>query len=240
MPATARSGRTFVGALVDAVAGSRASSSPPTTRRARRSPTCTVAAGPARNSDRGAWCATSTSATVRALGIGARVVSMAQATAPCFDTANVLCLNNGRFRVELRFRRPNDMEGLGTDAGLRTNDSAVIWFFNAIEPRDADQGAQRLRRQQPLLGVLRGDHQRRAPPHGHRHADRQDQDLLQPARQGRRCRCRTPAPSPPVPEPRNARGSLRSDKEISHAIDRARPAGLHCWRPRRWPPPTAR
>ncbi len=56
---------------------------------------------------------------------------MAQATAPCVDTTNVLCLNDGRFRVELRFRRSNDVEGLGTDANLRTNDAAVFWFFNA-------------------------------------------------------------------------------------------------------------
>ncbi len=72
-----------------------------------------------------------TSPTVRALGIGARVVSMAQATAPCVDSANVLCLNFGRFRTELRFRQPDDQEGLGTDSGLRTDDSATLWFFNA-------------------------------------------------------------------------------------------------------------
>ena len=68
---------------------------------------------------------------IRALGIGARVVSMAQATAPCFNSANVVCLTGGRFRVELKWRRPNDVEGLGTDSGLRTSDSDVMWFFNA-------------------------------------------------------------------------------------------------------------
>jgi hypothetical protein len=55
---------------------------------------------------------------------------MAQATAPCVDTSNVTCLNDGRFRVEPRFRRSNDMEGLGTDANLGTDDSAVFWFFD--------------------------------------------------------------------------------------------------------------
>ena len=71
------------------------------------------------------------SGSVRSLGIGARVVSMAQATTPCVDTENVLCLNDGRFRVESRFRRSNDVEGLGTSANLRTDDAAVLWFFNA-------------------------------------------------------------------------------------------------------------
>jgi hypothetical protein len=68
---------------------------------------------------------------IHALGIGARVVSMAQATAQCVNSASVICLNNGRFRIELRWRKLNDEEGLGMDSGLRTSDSAVLWFFNA-------------------------------------------------------------------------------------------------------------
>jgi hypothetical protein len=68
---------------------------------------------------------------VRALGIGVRVISMAQATAPCFDSSSRLCLNQGDVLVEVDFRRPNDQEGLGIDSGLRTDDSGILWFFNA-------------------------------------------------------------------------------------------------------------
>jgi hypothetical protein len=69
------------------------------------------------------------SGKVRALGIGARVVSTAGATAPCVDSANVRCLNHDRFRVEPRFRQRHDLEGLGIDADLSTDESAVFWFF---------------------------------------------------------------------------------------------------------------
>lgn len=68
---------------------------------------------------------------IRALGVGARVVSMNQALAPCFDAPATLCLNDGNFRVELDWRRPNDQEGLGLDSALRTDDSGVLYFFNA-------------------------------------------------------------------------------------------------------------
>jgi hypothetical protein len=68
---------------------------------------------------------------VRAFGIGVHVVSNAQAFAPCFNTDTVICLNGDRFRFELDFRRNNDNEGLGRFSGLRTDDSAVLWFFDA-------------------------------------------------------------------------------------------------------------
>jgi hypothetical protein len=129
VPATPRSGRTFVGAqwmpsqdqgFAIAVDTSGGTPLIDAYGRGRTGPNF------------GAWnLARNFNATVRAFGINVRVVSHGQATAPCFDSANVLCLNGGRFRVELRFRRPNDQEGLGTDSGLRTNDSAVLWFFNA-------------------------------------------------------------------------------------------------------------
>jgi hypothetical protein len=129
VPATPRSGRTFVGAqwmpsqdqnfaiAVDTSAGT---------------PVVDAYARGRTGANFGAWnLVRNDNAMVRALGINTRVVSAGQATAPCVETANVLCLNEGRFRIELRFRRPNDQEGLGTDSGLRTDDSAVLWFFNA-------------------------------------------------------------------------------------------------------------
>ena len=129
VPATVRSGRTFIGALWMPsqdpgffVATDNSDATPIQDMYGRgRTGGTTGPWKPVRD----------LSGPVRSLGIGARVVSMAQATAPCVDTTNVLCLNDGRFRVELRFRRSNDVEGLGTDANLRTNDSAVFWFFNA-------------------------------------------------------------------------------------------------------------
>jgi hypothetical protein len=129
VPATQRSGRTFVGVQwmpsTDpglAIASDTSAGTP-----------LTDVYGRGRTgANFGAWGLVRNSiAALRATGLGVRVVSFGQATAPCFNTGNVLCLNNGRFRVELRFRRPNDNEGLGTDSGLRTNDSAVLWFFNA-------------------------------------------------------------------------------------------------------------
>jgi hypothetical protein len=65
----------------------------------------------------------------RSLGIGARVVSMEQATEPCVDSATIACLNDGRFRAETRFRVPNDAVGLAMGAEPRTEDAAVFWFF---------------------------------------------------------------------------------------------------------------
>jgi hypothetical protein len=70
-----------------------------------------------------------TDPVVRALGIGARVVSTIQSIAPCVDGPSILCLNEGRFRVDLDWRQPNDSRGPGMDSGLRTNDSGVLYFF---------------------------------------------------------------------------------------------------------------
>jgi hypothetical protein len=67
---------------------------------------------------------------IHALGIGVRVVSTGQALANCFDTGTVLCLNNGRFRVEVDWRRPNDTEGPAIDSALRRNDSGIVYFFD--------------------------------------------------------------------------------------------------------------
>jgi hypothetical protein len=129
VPATERGGRTFLGAWWMPsqdqgffVAADKSGATPLADAYGR-------GGGPG-----GPWSLVRNSAQfsdIRALGIGARVVSIAQATAPCFNSANVVCLNGGRFRVELKWRRPNDTEGLGTDSGLRTSDSDVMWFFNA-------------------------------------------------------------------------------------------------------------
>jgi hypothetical protein len=128
VPATPRSGRTFVG--VDwlpsqdnsiAIAFDTSGGTP-----------VVDAYGRGRTgANFGPWSLTRNfQGNLRAFGLNVRVVSFGQATSPCFNTGNVICLNNGRFRVELRFRRPNDNEGLGTDANLKTNDSATLWFFN--------------------------------------------------------------------------------------------------------------
>ena len=60
---------------------------------------------------------------------GCEVVSMEQALAPCVDDATTVCLNEGRFRTEVVWRRPNDTEGDGLDSGLRTDDAGIFYFF---------------------------------------------------------------------------------------------------------------
>jgi hypothetical protein len=129
VPATPRNGRTFVGAqwmpsqdqgLAVAFDSSAGTPVVDAYGRGRTGPNF------------GSWnLVRNFNAAVRALGLSPRVVTIGQANDPCVNTGNVLCLNNGRFRIELRFRRPNDNEGMGIDSGLRTNDSAVLWFFNA-------------------------------------------------------------------------------------------------------------
>jgi hypothetical protein len=128
VPATVRSGRTFLGA-------SWMPSQNPgffiATDNSDATPLQDAYGRGTMNGTVGPWRpVTDLSRNVRALGVGARLVSMAQATEPCVEDANVLCLNDGRFRVESRFRRPDDMEGQGTDANLRTDDAAVFWFFD--------------------------------------------------------------------------------------------------------------
>src|SRR5260370_1090849 len=64
----------------------------------------------------------------------------------------------------------------------------VVLFLRCRQHRDADQGAQCLQRSlQPLLGLLRGDHQRAVHGHGDRHGDRRGPDVLQ-SPQSARCR----------------------------------------------------
>jgi hypothetical protein len=80
----------------------------------------------------GAWTLlTSSVPTARALGIGLRGILAENLPQDCVDSATVLCLNQGRFRVEVDWRKRNDEEGLGTVVPHRSGDSGLFWFFNA-------------------------------------------------------------------------------------------------------------
>ncbi len=51
---------------------------------------------------------------------------------PCVAGPNTLCLNNNRFTVEVDWRDFNAMDGTGTDAGLGSADSGLMWFFDPV------------------------------------------------------------------------------------------------------------
>ncbi|MEM7587278.1 MAG: matrixin family metalloprotease [Acidobacteriota bacterium] len=48
---------------------------------------------------------------------------------PCVAGPNTLCLNNGRFKVEVNWRDFDGNEGQGTDLELASSDSGLMWFF---------------------------------------------------------------------------------------------------------------
>jgi hypothetical protein len=49
----------------------------------------------------------------------------------CTDTNTELCLNGGRYEVEVEWRDFNDGTGSGKVAPLRSADSGLLWFFSA-------------------------------------------------------------------------------------------------------------
>ncbi len=49
---------------------------------------------------------------------------------PCVPDANTLCLNDGRFRVEVTWTDFGDQSGPGTDLGLTSSDSGLFYFFS--------------------------------------------------------------------------------------------------------------
>jgi hypothetical protein len=73
---------------------------------------------------------TSSVPNARALGIGVRGILTEDLLLPCHDDANVLCLDQGRFRVEVVWRRRNDEEGLGQAVGFRSDDAGLFYFFD--------------------------------------------------------------------------------------------------------------
>ena len=99
---------------------------------------------------------------------------------PCAPDDFTLCLNNDRFSVFTRWRTPDGRTGQGHAQEL-TNDSGYFWIFNSANIEIVTQGLERLRVQQPLLG-LRG---RADEPRGHglrdRHAHRRRQELFEPS-----------------------------------------------------------
>jgi len=48
---------------------------------------------------------------------------------PCVPSPTTLCLNEGRFKVEVNWRTPTNQVGPGTDLGLPSADSGLMWFF---------------------------------------------------------------------------------------------------------------
>ena len=48
---------------------------------------------------------------------------------PCVPGPQTLCLNDGRFKVEVDWVDPDGLEGFGTDLGLPSIDSGLMWFF---------------------------------------------------------------------------------------------------------------
>jgi hypothetical protein len=51
---------------------------------------------------------------------------------PCVADATTLCLNqNGRFRVEVRWRNAEDVTGLGQAVDIDRRDSGLFYFFQS-------------------------------------------------------------------------------------------------------------
>ncbi len=50
---------------------------------------------------------------------------------PCVAGPETLCLNDGRFKVELTWTDPGGQAGTGKDAGLAATDSGLLYFFSA-------------------------------------------------------------------------------------------------------------
>jgi hypothetical protein len=48
---------------------------------------------------------------------------------PCVPDADTLCLNGGRFRVEVRWETPDGATGVGSVAPAGVDDSGLFWFF---------------------------------------------------------------------------------------------------------------
>jgi hypothetical protein len=67
----------------------------------------------------------------RSLGIGVRGILDEDLLEDCHNTSTVLCLNQGRFRVEVDWRTREDVEGAGRVVQYRSDDSGLFYFFNA-------------------------------------------------------------------------------------------------------------
>jgi hypothetical protein len=82
-----------------------------------------------------ATCGGEKSARVQAIGsrrpVAAPPVQAAVLDAECTDTSTELCLNGGRYEVEVEWRDFADQTGSGTVAPLRSADSGIYWFFSA-------------------------------------------------------------------------------------------------------------
>lgn len=53
------------------------------------------------------------------------------AIGPCVAGANIVCLNGGRFRVQVAWKTGAGEEGVATSVPVGSDDSALFWFFNA-------------------------------------------------------------------------------------------------------------
>jgi hypothetical protein len=51
-------------------------------------------------------------------------------TGPCVPAPDVLCLNDGRFRVEVGWRNFQGGTGSATRVPVPSEDSGLFWFFN--------------------------------------------------------------------------------------------------------------
>lgn len=67
------------------------------------------------------------------LAAGSTLYRLGTEEPACVPSDTVLCLEEGRFRVETTYRGRQGQEGAGTAVGL-TPDSGYFWFFNADNP----------------------------------------------------------------------------------------------------------
>lgn len=58
-------------------------------------------------------------------------VSTNGALGPCVADAHTVCLNGGRFRVQVAWKTSAGDEGVATSVPVLSDDSALLWFFNA-------------------------------------------------------------------------------------------------------------
>ena len=129
----------------------------------------------------GTYTVSLTAGSATGTGSTTRTVTVGGGTGGCTPSASTLCLNADRFAVSAVFRT-NDGRTGNADGTELTSDSGYFYFFNAANIEIVVEGAQRLRLQQPLLGLCGRPDERRSHPDGAGHAERLREDVLQSAR----------------------------------------------------------
>ncbi len=133
--------------------------------------------------DTGAFSTCNASAVAGASDVEAAAASAAQdverivaAVANCAPSSTNLCLSGGRFKVEVAWKTP-DGQSRRRPGGRPDAGHGLLLVLQRLERGDGAQGAERLRLQQPFLGLRRRAHQRAGDRHRHGYGERHGDDL---------------------------------------------------------------